>query len=211
MLDPAAVQDRRTEAEKRAEAHFLKYEEQRARKSAAKSHRERIKELNGARGGGRAGAGEGRGGCCGLRMRGWRCTRVRLTSVPPLLPPCCRQAGHADGASRPLQCLIHALRQCSTPCCCLGAWRRRAPVPAAEDRTPDPRPPALVPHLAACHVTLESDGRLRAWWLKLHPVGSASSSSERARRCTQQTVPDQQGECVCVCVCVRGSRHLSIM
>lgn len=46
VLDPSAVEDRRTEAEKRADAHFLKYEEQRARKAAAKSHRERIKELN---------------------------------------------------------------------------------------------------------------------------------------------------------------------
>lgn len=48
VLDPTAQADRRTEAEKRAEAHFLKYEEQRAKKAAAKSHRERIKELNGA-------------------------------------------------------------------------------------------------------------------------------------------------------------------
>lgn len=48
MLDPAAQADRRTEAEKRAEAHFLRYEEERAKKAAAKSHRERIKELNGA-------------------------------------------------------------------------------------------------------------------------------------------------------------------
>lgn len=39
VLDPNAVEDRRTEAEKRAEAHFLKYEEQRARKAASKSHR----------------------------------------------------------------------------------------------------------------------------------------------------------------------------
>lgn len=39
VLDPAAVEDRRTEAEKKADAHFLKYEEQRARKAAAKSHR----------------------------------------------------------------------------------------------------------------------------------------------------------------------------
>lgn len=39
VLDPSAVEDRRTEAEKRADAHFLKYEEQRARKAAAKSHR----------------------------------------------------------------------------------------------------------------------------------------------------------------------------
>lgn len=47
MLDPAAQADRRTEAEKKAEAHFLKYEAERAKKSASKSHRERIKELNG--------------------------------------------------------------------------------------------------------------------------------------------------------------------
>ncbi|KAL4424981.1 hypothetical protein ABPG77_002866 [Micractinium sp. CCAP 211/92] len=46
VLDPNAVEDRRTEAEKRAEAHFLKYEEQRARKAASKSHRDRVKELN---------------------------------------------------------------------------------------------------------------------------------------------------------------------
>ncbi|KAL4457879.1 hypothetical protein ABPG75_012744 [Micractinium tetrahymenae] len=46
VLDPSAVEDRRTEAEKKADAHFLKYEEQRARKAAAKSHRDRVKELN---------------------------------------------------------------------------------------------------------------------------------------------------------------------
>ena len=46
MLDPSAVVDRRTEAEKKAEAHYLKYEEQRAKKAASKSHRERIKDLN---------------------------------------------------------------------------------------------------------------------------------------------------------------------
>lgn len=45
-LDPAAVKDRRTAAEKKADEHFMKYEEQRARKLASKSHRERIKELN---------------------------------------------------------------------------------------------------------------------------------------------------------------------
>ncbi|EFN58485.1 expressed protein [Chlorella variabilis] len=46
VLDPSAVVDRRTEAEKKAEAHYLKYEEQRAKKAASKSHRERIKDLN---------------------------------------------------------------------------------------------------------------------------------------------------------------------
>jgi hypothetical protein len=46
VLDPSAVTDRRTEAEKKADEHFLKSEEMRARKAAAKSHRERIKELN---------------------------------------------------------------------------------------------------------------------------------------------------------------------
>ncbi|PSC71518.1 Conserved alpha-helical (ISS) [Micractinium conductrix] len=46
VLDPSLVEDRRTEAEKKAEAHFLKYQDARARKDAAKSHRERIKDLN---------------------------------------------------------------------------------------------------------------------------------------------------------------------
>lgn len=46
VLDPAAVADRRTAAEKRAEEHFLKYEEVRNRKAAAMSHRERIRDLN---------------------------------------------------------------------------------------------------------------------------------------------------------------------
>lgn len=46
VLDPNAVVDKRTEAEKKAEAHFLKYEEARASKAALKSHRDRIKELN---------------------------------------------------------------------------------------------------------------------------------------------------------------------
>ncbi|KAI3436809.1 hypothetical protein D9Q98_006219 [Chlorella vulgaris] len=46
VLDPAAVTDRRTEAEKKADAHYLKYEEQRSKKAAALSHRDRIKELN---------------------------------------------------------------------------------------------------------------------------------------------------------------------
>ncbi|KAG7669464.1 hypothetical protein Ndes2526B_g05796 [Nannochloris sp. 'desiccata'] len=40
------VEDRRTEAEKRFEAHLMKTEEQRLKKAASKSHRERIKELN---------------------------------------------------------------------------------------------------------------------------------------------------------------------
>lgn len=41
VLDPeaAAPADRRTEAEKKHEEHMLKYEEARARKAAAKSHR----------------------------------------------------------------------------------------------------------------------------------------------------------------------------
>lgn len=38
--------DRRTEAEKRFEDHMLKFEEQRLKKAASKSHRQRIKELN---------------------------------------------------------------------------------------------------------------------------------------------------------------------
>ena len=46
VLDPSAVADRRTAAEKRAEEHFLKYEEVRNRKAAAMSHRERIRDLN---------------------------------------------------------------------------------------------------------------------------------------------------------------------
>ena len=40
------VEDRRTEAEKRRDAHMRKYEEERARKAAAKSHRQRIEEFN---------------------------------------------------------------------------------------------------------------------------------------------------------------------
>lgn len=43
---PPPPADRRTEAEKRFEEHLLKYEEQRLKKAAAKSHRERVKELN---------------------------------------------------------------------------------------------------------------------------------------------------------------------
>ncbi|KAL6768539.1 hypothetical protein ACKKBF_B11125 [Auxenochlorella protothecoides x Auxenochlorella symbiontica] len=43
---PLAVEDRRTAAEKAADAHALKYEEARIRKAAAKSHRERIAEMN---------------------------------------------------------------------------------------------------------------------------------------------------------------------
>lgn len=43
---PPAVEDRRTEAEKKYEAHLLKTEEQRLKKAASKSHRERVKELN---------------------------------------------------------------------------------------------------------------------------------------------------------------------
>jgi hypothetical protein len=42
-LDPTAVADRRTEAEKKREEHMIKYEESRARKAASKSHRDRIK------------------------------------------------------------------------------------------------------------------------------------------------------------------------
>ncbi len=40
------VEDRRTEAEKRRDAHMMKYEEERAKKAAAKSHRQRIEEFN---------------------------------------------------------------------------------------------------------------------------------------------------------------------
>lgn len=42
----AAAEDRRTEAEKRFEAHLAKFEEARLKKAAAKSHRERVKEMN---------------------------------------------------------------------------------------------------------------------------------------------------------------------
>ena len=38
--------DTRTEAEKKFEKHALKYAQERAKKAASKSHRERIKELN---------------------------------------------------------------------------------------------------------------------------------------------------------------------
>lgn len=96
MLDPSAVADRRTEAEKRAEAHFLKYEEQRAKKAAAKSHR---CVCRGSRGGGPArrgagrekkGAGRGEGRWVGAslgasKVRGermWSCLLARLCSLP---------------------------------------------------------------------------------------------------------------------------------
>ena len=48
MLDPSkdAPADRRTDAEKRAEAHMLQYEELRLKKAAGKSHQEKIKEFN---------------------------------------------------------------------------------------------------------------------------------------------------------------------
>lgn len=46
FLEPNPAEDRRTEAEKKLEAHFEKYEKERAKKEAAKSHREKIKELN---------------------------------------------------------------------------------------------------------------------------------------------------------------------
>ena len=42
----AVEEDRRTDAEKRFEAHMMKYEEQRLKKAATKSHRERVKEMN---------------------------------------------------------------------------------------------------------------------------------------------------------------------
>ena len=47
--DPSSApagEDRRTEAEKRFEAHLAKYEEARLKKAATKSHRERVKEMN---------------------------------------------------------------------------------------------------------------------------------------------------------------------
>ena len=40
------VVDTRTEAEKRRDAHMAKYERERAKKAATKSHRERIQEMN---------------------------------------------------------------------------------------------------------------------------------------------------------------------
>lgn len=48
VLDPSkdASADRRTDAEKRAEAHMLQYEELRLKKAAGKSHQEKIKEFN---------------------------------------------------------------------------------------------------------------------------------------------------------------------
>ncbi|GLI67360.1 hypothetical protein VaNZ11_011538 [Volvox africanus] len=45
-LDPNAVEDHRTEAEKRYEGRFRKVEEQMCKKAASKSHRERVKEFN---------------------------------------------------------------------------------------------------------------------------------------------------------------------
>lgn len=44
--ETAAVEDRRTEAEKRRDAHMMKYEQERAKKAASKSHRQRIEEFN---------------------------------------------------------------------------------------------------------------------------------------------------------------------
>lgn len=40
------VEDKRTEAEKRFEEHMMKYEAERLKKAAGKSHRDRVKELN---------------------------------------------------------------------------------------------------------------------------------------------------------------------
>lgn len=40
------IEDRRTEAEKRRDAHMLKYEKERAKKAATRSHRQRIEEFN---------------------------------------------------------------------------------------------------------------------------------------------------------------------
>ena len=44
--DAAVIKDTRTEAEKRRDAHMVKYEQERAKKAAAKSHRQRIEEFN---------------------------------------------------------------------------------------------------------------------------------------------------------------------
>jgi protein FAM32A len=44
--DPAVQEDTRTEAEKRRDAHMAKYEKERAKKAASKSHREKIQEMN---------------------------------------------------------------------------------------------------------------------------------------------------------------------
>ena len=43
---PVDAADTRTDAEKRREAHMAKYEKERAKKAASKSHRERIAEMN---------------------------------------------------------------------------------------------------------------------------------------------------------------------
>jgi len=43
---PVEAADTRTDAEKRREAHMAKYEKERAKKAASKSHRERIAEMN---------------------------------------------------------------------------------------------------------------------------------------------------------------------
>ncbi|GFR50394.1 hypothetical protein Agub_g12610 [Astrephomene gubernaculifera] len=45
-LQPNAVEDRRTEAEKKFDARFRKVEEQMCKKAAVKSHRERVKDFN---------------------------------------------------------------------------------------------------------------------------------------------------------------------
>ena len=46
MDNASKTKDTRTEAEKRRDAHMMKYERERAKKAASKSHRQRIEELN---------------------------------------------------------------------------------------------------------------------------------------------------------------------
>jgi protein FAM32A len=46
MDNVSKTKDTRTEAEKRRDAHMMKYERERAKKAASKSHRQRIEELN---------------------------------------------------------------------------------------------------------------------------------------------------------------------
>lgn len=46
LAQPDPTADRRTEAEKKLDAHFSKYEAERAKKEAGKSHRDKIRDLN---------------------------------------------------------------------------------------------------------------------------------------------------------------------
>lgn len=139
-LDPEAVKDRRTAAEKKADEHFMKYEQQRARKLASKSHRERIKELNERlatetevrRRCGLVGVRGRRGGCADCFRRGASFHGAPFCAHP--LPPCLASlvcststcSGEMHAASQRVLCSCFArtgrgtfvlVAQGSTACC----------------------------------------------------------------------------------------------